>query len=221
MVTQKVGMKRPKTKRPPKKPSASDKIAFQRQIIRNIEKKVSRGGIPTPHEAKALSDFYANTESKPGLQEWVSSYEALGEILGCHRASFPRWRRIYEEAPKPRANGDHSVDAWRQFFKQHPEIRGAADMTVEMQQLELEEMRQRVRKILFNNDVREGSFTPNAKFAAWITKVVAEAKALLRQKFEHELPGYTAKQEPAQVRVLNKRAVDEICDRLGQLEIPV
>lgn len=202
----------------PAKLSIDDPRKVQRKLIDNILAKIERGGSPTVAELKTLRDF----EQTGGIPEasgaeWVSSYEQLGEVLGCHRASFPRWRRSYSDCPKARQDGCHSVAAWRTFFAAHPEIRGAGDITLEMQRLELEDMRQTVRGAIFANDEREGFYTKNAIAVPEITKAVTEAKRLLRQKLEFELPTMTANKSLEEVRARNRAALDEICPTLGAL----
>jgi len=195
-----------------------DPRAVQEKLVGNILAKIDKGQSPTVAELKTLRDFESTgaAESVSGA-EWVSSYEQLGEVLDCHRASFPRWRRDYPDCPKPRQDGKHSVGAWREFFNAHPEIRGGGDITAEMQRLDLEEMRQKVRKAVHANDVRESLFTKNTVAVPEITKAVTEAKKLLRQKFEFELPTMTANKDVAEVRARNKAALDEICAQLSGL----
>ena len=193
--------------------SKEDAAKIRRALIANIIKKIQRGGTATTREQAMLKE----AENEGVGPEWVRNYSELADILGSNRISFAQWKRAYEDAPRARADGWHNVTAWRDWFKAHPEIRTAGDLSVEVQSLEAEEMRQRVRKVRHLNDVREGQYVRVDVAADRITRTVAEAKALLRQKFENELPPYLAKQEAAQVRVLCKRALDEICVRLGEL----
>jgi hypothetical protein len=193
--------------------SKQDAAKIRRALIANIIKKIQRGGTATTREQAMLKE----AENEGTGPEWVRNYTELAEVLGSHRNSFAQWKRAYDDTPKIGANGWHSVEGWREWFKKHPEVRSSGDLSVEVQQLEAEEMRQRVRKVRHLNDVREGQFTKNEVIAEHITRIVSESKSLLRQKFENELPPYLARQEAAQVRVLCKRALDEVCVRLGEL----
>jgi hypothetical protein len=200
----------PKTDRTP---DAASKV--ERAIVSNILQKIQKGGTPTTRQTEMLRQFF-DQSGKSGAV-WVRAFPELGEILGCHRTSFARWRRTYDDCPKARSDGWHNVDQWRAWINAHPQIKAAPDVGVEKQQLELEELRQKVRKAVHLNDVRQQQFTRNEIFADWITRIVTEAKGLLRQKFEFELPAYTAHQESAVIRLLNKRAIDEVCARLSEL----
>ena len=148
-------------------------------------------------------------EAKLAALVWVSSDERLGQIFGHHRASFPRWRREYPDAPKPRANGDHNVEAWREWFAKHSELK--SHPSGEKLALEIERLRLQCDRIKFENDVREGKFLS----ADYVTRLVSELATLLnatlRTKLEDELPPIIAGLPAPAIRIEMKKVHDEIC----------
>jgi hypothetical protein len=194
--------------------SREDASRVQRALVANIIKKIQRGGTATSREMAILKE----AETAGQQPEWVKNFAELAEVFACDRHSFSRWKKENEDAPRGHADGWHNVQEWRDWLAKHPEVMAGAEATnMELQRLNLEEMRQRVRKAIHLNDVREGQYTRNEVFADRITEVVAQSKQLLRQKFENELPPYLARQEASQCRVLCKRALDEVCLRLSEL----
>lgn len=80
-----------------------------------------------------------------------------------------------------------------------------------------EMLREQIRRVRIANDKAAGLLTPTAVYVEQVTRVCTQAKGLLRQKLEYECPAYLANQDPAQVRVLLKRVVDDICARMAEL----
>jgi hypothetical protein len=197
-----------------KKAAAPDPEAVLRQNVQNIVAKAAAGKTLTAAEIKLLREFQEEHQAPPAAAapapaEWVSSDQILGAHFGHHRASFPRWRKQYPDAPRPRANGEHNVKAWRDWFEKHPELRteNAGD---EKEQLQLEQLRQKCRRITFDNDLREGAYVHRDLLADHLGRFGGESVSILRQKLENEFPAAVAGLTPPQVREMAKGLIDEI-----------
>lgn len=191
---------------------ACDPEKILRANVDNIVNKSAIGKTLTAAEIKLLKEFQkenAPAAPAPAPAEWVSSDQKLGELFGHHRASFPRWRRKYPDAPRPRANGEHSVPAWRDWFEKHPEVR-TENPGEEREELLLEQLRQKCRRITFDNDLREGAYVHKEVLADHLGRFAGEATAILRQKLENEFPATLEGLKPAQIRERAKAVVDEI-----------
>jgi len=176
---------------------------------------------PRPPDRKNTVIQHNGINEEPA-PEWVSSYEKLGEIFGLHRASFPRLIRDHKEdpfLPKPRANGDHNVEAWRQFFDDHPEIRrsAAADDNPQKSDLEREKLLEQIRGIRFSNDLKDARYISLLILVEQLTTVGTEQKGILRDNLEGALPAKLVGMELEQIRFELKTTVDLICERMARL----
>lgn len=148
-----------------------------------------------------------SNEAKLAALAWAPSDERLGRIFGHHRMSFSRWRREHTDAPRPRANGDHSVPAWRKWFDAHPEIKDQAAPVAARERKTLLEC----EKLEFEIQVRKGKFLA----ADYVTQLLSELCTLLnstlRTKLEDELPPILAGMTAPAIRMEMKKVHDEIC----------
>ena len=195
--------------------SAQEAEKILQKNVANIVKKAAAGKTLTAREQSLIASFQspaaaADPTSPPA--EWVSSYEALGSIFGPHRASFPRFRKQFPDAPKPRANGDHHVPAWRKFFEAHPELLDKSETpALDALRLKDEKIREQIRRIKFENEVREGQFLPRDKTLAQIKDLAELLKSKLRSALEDELPPLLQNQPAAIIRTHMKELVDRLC----------
>lgn len=149
---------------------------------------------------------------------FVSSYEKLGEIFGLHCKSFPRIIRSHkDEAPRAEANGRHNVAAWRKFFEAHPEIkRTVSGASHELLAIQLEQSREKLRQIKFDNDVAADLYTLNTEITAAISQLGGDIRNLLRQKLENEYPAKVTKLAIPDARAYGRNLVDQILGKFAQ-----
>jgi hypothetical protein len=162
-------------------------------------------------------DRGCSSRSSPN-EEWVSSDAKLSALFGPHRASFPRFRREHQDAPRPRANGDHSVSAWRAFFAAHPELLGKCDQAKTLSRLETRDAieAEDLRKKKFDNDRKEGLYLPRASTSATLGDLAQLQKSTLRSALEDELPPIIQNQPAAAIRSHMKLLVDRLCRQFGE-----
>ena len=134
----------------------------------------------------------------------------LASALGVTRRTLSNWRKM-KGAPEPNPNGSHNVSAWRDFvqaneLKGHVDGGGAETEALKARKL-LAEVEERELKVavkkgeyILLEDVRKG----------WHT-LVGKAIALLRAKFENELPPILSGLDAQGIREENSKAIDEVC----------
>lgn len=144
---------------------------------------------------------------KVTAKAWVSSDEKLSKLFGHHRMSFSRWRAQHSDAPRPRADGHHNVEAWRQWFEAHPEIKDQAAPVGARERKTLLEC----ERLEFDIKVRKGKYLA----ADYVTRHNLELGTLLnstlRTKLEDELPPILAGMTAPAIRLEMKKVHDEIC----------
>lgn len=176
----------------------------------NIVRKVTAGKVLTAREQRIFDESTGANDS-PG--QWVSSDHKLSQIFGPHRASFPRFRRQHPDAPKPRPNGDHNVNAWRTFFAAHPDLLGKAEQKKAISSGEVREAieAEKLRERKFKNDQREGKYLPKEATLAALRDLAELLKANLRTALEDELPPLLQNQPAPIIRTHMKELVDRLC----------
>lgn len=179
----------------------------------------------TPRAAKHAKPMPKTPPKKnnPPAGEWVRSYEALGRVLGVHRASFPRFRRDHADAPAPKSNGDHSIPAWLAFFKAHPEIKRSSRGAPETQSgLEIAKLREQCRRLAFENDVAESRYLLQTDVEQWLVKIIEAQKYLLSNKLKNELPPKLEGLRAPEIAAKMEPMIHEICSLLRTLpQVPI
>lgn len=95
------------------KPEDLDKV--RRRQIQNILQKQAAGKTLTAREERALAE--AATDTPPGAENFVRTYDELAARLGVSRKSIQNWqKRLPDNWPRPRADGRHEVAAWVAFM---------------------------------------------------------------------------------------------------------
>jgi hypothetical protein len=142
-----------------------------------VKRKTKKAALPASEE----------TTNDASAEQWVSSYEDLAQIIGCHSHSFPRWKKKHPDAPRPRQNGGHSVSAWREFFSRHPDI----GIEVEVERKNFLENRIREEKLadlVLTNAHKRDELIEITKVEAWLADKIEQQRQLLQQIYERDLP---------------------------------
>ena len=146
--------------------------------------------------------------------ELYTSVKALADALHISRPTVYAWFKL-PGCPAKRPDGAFDAAAWRAFARTigtKTEAAGEdADDKTALQAEELRLKNEQRRKAIQRAD---GLWTLNEQIEAELAPLVQEAIALLRAKFENELPTlYTT--DAAANLALNKAAIDEVCARLN------
>ncbi len=184
----------------------------------NLVSRVQKGGKLTRAERSMLQSLAAGAGAEPAT---AASYVELGSILGASRQSVNAWRKR-KDAPKPAANGLHDVGAWRGFMRRN-DLKGGEpnpqpgdiESSLKARKL-LAEVEERELRL----GVRRGEYVAVEDVRLAWTESVARATAMLRKKFEQELPPILSGLDATGIQEEARRAIDEVLSMLHQGEGP-
>ena len=166
-------------------------------------------------------DDFEDTQGESVNQppELYTSVKDLAAALHVSRQTIYDWFKL---PGCPAKRSDKMLDAaeWRAFAQSSGTKTEAGALASDgqknlkgiLQEEELQLKNEQRRKAIERAD---GQWTRNEQIEAEMAPLIQEAKALLRAKFENELPQiYTG--NPVADRALNKAAIDEVCARLSE-----
>lgn len=173
----------------------------------NIVQKVKDGKtLSSTERARVQARAAGSTETLSVAKTVVE----LAAALGVTRRTISAWRKL-PGAPQPAANGSHSVTAWRDFVRDNSlkgsgEISGGQVEALKARKL-LAEVEERELKVA----VKKGEYVLIEDVRRrWLT-LVGKAIALMRAKFENELPPIMSGLDAQGIREEFGKAIDEIC----------
>ena len=180
----------------------------------NLVARVQAGGKLTRQERAMLQSMAAGSGAQP---DTASSYVELADILGVTRQSINAWKKR-KDAPKPSANGTHDVAVWREYLKRNG-LKGG-EVAIPAGELEASLKARRLLADIENREfslgVRRGEFIAVAEVRQTWTELVARATAILRKKFEQELPPILIGLDATAIQQEASRAIDEVLATLNQ-----
>lgn len=150
----------------------------------------------------------------PEDEKSVKSVSRLAEIIGISRPTVYAWLEA-EPGLGKQTDGAFDVAAWREYQRRQGSktLTGGSDDKNALQCRELELKNQALE---FKLDVQRGRYTENTLIAAQAAEMVSEAKSVLRNKLEQELPAQLVGLTLAEIRVALRAVVVEVCDRISQ-----
>jgi len=175
----------------------------------NLVSRVQKGGKLTRNERAMLQSMATGTGATPTT---APSYVELAAILGITRQTLNTWKKR-KDAPKPSANGLHDVPAWLEFMRRN-DLKGGTPQSQETPDIESS---LKARKLLAEVEERElrlgikrGDFVSVEEVRQMWTEFVAQAKSMLRKKFEQELPPILSGLDATGIQEEARRAIDEV-----------
>ncbi len=172
------------------KPDDLDKV--RRRQIQNILAKQAAGKTLSAREERALAE--AATDTPPGPDNFVKTYDELAGRLGVSRKSIQNWqRKLPESWPRPRADGRHEVAAWVQFMAAHHLAGAEPDGHPDDRELmtvsdwKAEELRLKCEKLQLENAKVAGELVLAADVETGLSSLVAAFRQAL-----NNLPGRLA-----------------------------
>ena len=177
--------------------------------FKNIVKKV-REGKPLSQAELARVQARAVGAANTSLTT-ASNLTELASALGVTRQSIHRWRKM-ENAPLPAANGLHSVLAWRQFMAENGLEGGTA--TTDMEALKARKLLADIEDRELRLALRKGEYVALEEVRLEWTTQVGKAIALMRAKFESELPPILSGLDAYGIQRELSAAIDEVCNTL-------
>jgi len=185
--------------------------------LANLVQRVHKGGKLTRAERAMLQNVASNTVGGDKVgPAFARNFIDLADILGVTRQSVTAWRKR-KDAPAAAANGLHDVAAWREFMKRH-DLKGAepvgeAETALRARKL-LAEVEERELKVA----IRKEQYVSVESVRHEWTRLVGRAKALLRNKFENELPPILSGLDATGIQEECRRAIDEVLAILHRSE---
>ena len=181
----------------------------------NLVGRVQKGGKLTRTERAMLQSMATGTGPAPAT---AASYVELAAVLGITRQSINTWKKR-KDAPKPAANGLHDVPAWQEFMRRNdlkggePATQDAADIETSLKARKLlAEVEERELRL----GIRRGEYVAVEDVRQMWTEFVAQATAMLRKKFEQELPPILSGLDATGIQEEARRAIDEVLSILNQ-----
>ncbi len=175
--------------------------------FRNIVSKVKAGKPLTAAErARVQAKAAGSTEELATARTVVE----LAAALGVTRRTLSNWRKM-KDAPQPAANGSHDVSAWRDFVRSHG-LKGSVDPGEgNTEALKARKLLAEVEERELRVAVRKGEYVRTETVRHNWHILVGKAIALMRAKFENELPPILAGLDAQGIREEACRAIDEVC----------
>jgi transcriptional regulator with XRE-family HTH domain len=144
----------------------------------------------------------------------VPNMVELAAVLGVSRQSLNQWKKR-KDAPKPAANGLHEVAQWREFMKRH-DLKGSTAVVDEETALRARKLLAEVEERELKVAVRKGQYVSIEEVRMEWTSLVGKATALLRNKFENELPPILSGLDATAIQEECRKAIDEVLSTLHQ-----
>lgn len=154
----------------------------------------------------------------------------LAQTLGVSRRILSTWRKKYDDAPRPRANGLHVISKWIEFIRKH---NLQAQLTVCPDEDSTENEILRARKLKAEVELAEHKVAvAKCEYVSietvkevWGTHIAQTRKALESRLLNELPPTLAAMEEAVAIRLCLQDVIDECCAAMaeagGQLETPI
>jgi hypothetical protein len=86
----------------------------------------------------------------------------------------------------------------------------------DMSKLKERQLKIKCDQLQLELDVQKGRYILISEAQDEVTRMVTEAKSVLRSKFESELPPVLVGMTAAQIQYHSKQAIDEVCEKLSK-----
>ena len=187
---------------------AADKILSA--DFANIVQKVKSGKpLSSAERARVQAQAAGSTETLAVANTIVE----LAAALGVTRRTINNWRKI-PGAPEPASNGSHNVSAWRDFVRANSLKGGDDSVGARTDALKARKLLAEVEERELRVAVKKGEYLPTDEVRRSWLSLVGKAIALMRAKFENELPPIISGLDAQGIREEASRAIDEICQIL-------
>lgn len=177
--------------------------------FKNIIRKVATGKtLTTAERARVQSRASGCTDSTA----YAKTVVELANLLGVTRRTISTWQKM-DGAPKTLSNGSFPVPEWREFVR----VRGLKThqpVTTNDEALKSRKLLAEVEERELKVGIKKGEYILLAEVRRdWLTQV-GRAIALMRAKFENELPPILSGMDAQGIREECAQAIDEVCNVL-------
>jgi len=185
--------------------------AILQRDLENLTKRVEEGGRLTKAERELLERAAGRTDEPPpdkpkAMAGWAKNYAELAVVLGVSRRSLVSWRKC-SDAPIARSDGSLDIAAWQDWVRKREE---GQKTTPDNDELKARKLLAEVEDRELRVAIKRGDFIPIELVANEWTTRVGKAVALLRNKFESELPPVLSGLDAAGIQAECRKAIDEV-----------
>ena len=172
----------------------------------NLVKRVQAGGKISRAERAMLQSMAVGAGAEGPA--FVRNYVELAGALKVSRQAIHSWKK-FDDAPKAGSNGLHDVGDWREFMRQRG-LKGGEEQPDVQQALKARKLLAEVEEREMRLAVKRGEFIAVEVVRATWTNLVGQATALLRRKFENELPPILSGLDATGIQEECRKAIDEV-----------
>jgi hypothetical protein len=172
----------------------------------NLVKRVQAGGKLSRAERAMLQLMAIGVETSGPA--FAKNYVELADALKVTRQAINAWKKL-EDAPKPASNGLHDVSQWREFMRRNG-LKGGEIAPDIQQALKARKLLAEVEERELRLSVKRGEFIAVESVRITWTNLVGQATALLRRKFENELPPILSGLDATGIQEECRKAIDEV-----------
>lgn len=186
--------------------------AILQRDLENLTKRVEEGGRLTKAERELLERAAGRTDDDEPTKRpkaaagWAKNYAELAVVLGVSRRSLVSWRKC-ADAPIARSDGSLDIAAWQEWVRRREE---GQKTTPDNDELKARKLLAEVEDRELRVAIKRGDFVPIELVANEWTNKVGRAVALLRNKFESELPPVLSGLDAAGIQAECRKAIDEV-----------
>jgi phage terminase Nu1 subunit (DNA packaging protein) len=176
--------------------------------FRNVARKVAEGKPLTATERDLIKAKASATDTfKADSEISVRNFAELATLLGVNVRTINRWKKL-EGSPQASPDGSLPLSEWREFAKVRNLKRQSSP---EVERLRARKLLAEVEERELKVAVKKGEFVRFDEVrTSWVARV-GKAIALLRAKFENELPTILSGKDAQGIREECAKAIDEVC----------
>jgi hypothetical protein len=179
--------------------------------LHNLVKKVASGKPLTVAERSRIEGLAAGSTDSTA---YAKNLVELATILGVTRRTLNNWQKI-EGAPKALSNGMWPVADWREFIRLRGLKSGRAATNNE-EALKARKLLAEVEERELRIQIKKGDYVRLDQVRLEWTGLVAQATAILRAKFESELPPVLSGLDATGIQAECRKAIDEVLRELHE-----
>ena len=172
----------------------------------NLVKRVQAGGKISRAERAMLQSMAVGAGAEGPA--FVRNFVELASVLKVSRQAIHSWKK-FDDAPKAGSNGLHDVGDWREFMRQRG-LKGGEEQPDVQQALKARKLLAEVEEREMRLAVKRGEFIAVEVVRVTWTNLVGQTTALLRRKFENELPPILSGLDATGIQEECRKAIDEV-----------
>ena len=173
--------------------------------FQNIVKKVAAGKPLTVAERARIE---ARAAGSTDTTAYAKTLVELASLLGVTRRTLTSWQKM-DGAPAPLSNGMWSVADWREFVRVRG-LKGTKPAPHNEEGLKARKLLAEVEEREIKVAIKKGDFIKVDDVRTEWIGLVGQATAILRAKFESELPPILSGLDATGIQAECRKAIDEV-----------